>query len=124
MAEKDTRLLAPRWKNDWRRFGHAFWRAREWAEAVISLNWAGARRLERSLREVVRRHEILRASFAMADDQQPMQKVVGEVDIRLRLVDLRELEAGEREKRARKIVEEEAGKGFDLRQLPLFRGVL
>lgn len=81
-------------------------------------------RLERSLRDVVRRHEILRTFFVMGDDQEPMQKVVGEGDIQLPLVDLRELEAGEREKRARKIVEEQAGKGFDLRQLPLFRGVL
>ncbi len=81
-------------------------------------------RLERSLREVVRRHEILRTSFVMGHDQQPIQKVVGEIDIRLPLVDLRALEADEREKRARKIIEEEAGKGFDLRQAPLFRGVL
>ncbi len=29
-------------------------------------------RLERSLREVVQRHEILRTSFVMGDDQEPM----------------------------------------------------
>ncbi len=81
-------------------------------------------RLERSLGEIVRRHEILRTCFVMGDYQEPVQKVVEEVDIRLRLVDLREVEAGEREKRLQKIIEEEAGKGFDLRQLPLFRGVL
>src|SRR5947208_1969027 len=46
--------------------------------------------LERSLQEVVRRHEILRTCFVMDEDEQgnPMQKVIGEqLDVRLPVVD-------------------------------------
>ncbi|HEY1939778.1 MAG TPA: amino acid adenylation domain-containing protein [Candidatus Angelobacter sp.] len=82
-------------------------------------------RLERSLREVVWRHEILRTCFVMGEDEEPKQKVLGEkLDVRLPVVDLRALEAGEREEQARKIVAEEGSKAFDLSQAPLLRGVL
>ncbi|HET9282375.1 MAG TPA: amino acid adenylation domain-containing protein [Candidatus Angelobacter sp.] len=80
--------------------------------------------LERSLQEVVRRHEILRTRFVMDEHQEPKQKVVGEIDVRLPAMDLRMLEAGEREKQAKKVVEEAAGKAFDLGHAPLLRGVL
>ncbi|HKV95707.1 MAG TPA: amino acid adenylation domain-containing protein, partial [Candidatus Angelobacter sp.] len=82
-------------------------------------------RLERSLQEVVRRHEILRTCFVMGEDQEPRQKVVGErLDVRLPVVDLRALDADAREEQARKIVAEDGSKAFDLSQAPLLRGVL
>ncbi len=81
-------------------------------------------RFERSLREIVRRHEMLRTCFVEDDDQSVVQKVLEEVDLRLLLVDLRPFDASEREGRARKILAEEAGKGFDLRKAPLLRCVL
>ncbi len=80
-------------------------------------------RLEKSLQEVVRRHEILRTCFVM-EDEQPRQKVVEACDVPLRVADLRQLQAGEREEQAKKVVAEEAGKAFDLSQAPLMRGVL
>src|SRR6185437_8094075 len=46
------------------------------------------------------------------------------LDVRLAAMDLRTLEAGEREKQAKKVVTEEAGKAFDLGHAPLLRGVL
>jgi amino acid adenylation domain-containing protein len=81
--------------------------------------------LERSLREVVRRHEMLRTCFVMDPHEGLRQKVVGEkLDVRLPVMDLRQLAAGEREEQARKIIAEEGGKAFDLTQAPLLRGVL
>ena len=82
-------------------------------------------KLEASLEEVVRRHEILRTCFVLAEDEQPRQKVVRErIQIRLPLVDLSDADAGQKEERAKRIVAEEGGKPFDLEQLPSLRGVL
>jgi amino acid adenylation domain-containing protein len=81
-------------------------------------------RLEKSLQEVVRRHEILRTCIVM-EHEEPRQKVVeATFDVRLPVVDLRQLEPGEREQQAKKVVGEEAGKGFELSQAPLMRGLL
>ena len=81
--------------------------------------------LERSLQEVVRRHEILRTCFVMDEHGKPMQKVIGEtLDVRLPVVDLRHLEPGAREEQAKKVIAEESSAAFDLSQAPLFRGVL
>jgi len=82
-------------------------------------------RLERSLRELVRRHEILRTCFVAGEQEEPRQKVVAEsLEMRLPVLDLRDLEAGEREERARKVLVEEAGKAFDLSEAPLLRAAL
>ena len=82
-------------------------------------------RLEASLEEVVWRHEILRTSFVLAENEQPRQKVVRErIQIRLPLVDLNDADINQKEERAKLIVVEEGGKPFDLEQLPLLRGVL
>ncbi|HEY6348115.1 MAG TPA: amino acid adenylation domain-containing protein [Candidatus Angelobacter sp.] len=82
-------------------------------------------RLERSLQEVIGRHEILRTCFVTAEDKQPRQKVIAKrLDVRLPLVDLKEVEASEREKQARKVLTEDGDKAFDLGRLPLLRGVL
>ncbi len=81
--------------------------------------------LQRSLQEVVRRHEILRTCFVMDEHQDLKQKVVGEkLDVRLPVMDLRHLEASDREAQAKRIIAEEGGKAFDLTQAPLFRGIL
>ncbi|PYP86327.1 MAG: non-ribosomal peptide synthetase [Candidatus Angelobacter sp. Gp1-AA117] len=81
--------------------------------------------LERSLQEVVRRHEQLRTCFVMDPQEGLRQKVVGEkLEVRLPVIDLRHLAAGEREEQAKKIIAEEGSKPFDLTQVPLFRGVL
>jgi amino acid adenylation domain-containing protein len=82
-------------------------------------------RLERGLEEIARRHEILRTCFVTAEDGQPRQKVIGErIKIRLRFVDLQDGDESQKEQEARKILTEDGGKGFDLGQAPLMRGVL
>ena len=81
--------------------------------------------LERSLQEMVRRHEILRTCFVMDEHGKPMQKVIGErLDVRLPVMDLRHLDPGEREKQAKKVIAEESSTAFDLSRAPLFRAVI
>lgn len=81
--------------------------------------------LEASLEEVVWRHEILRTCFVLADDEQPVQKIIRErIRIQLPLVDLRDADVNEKEERAKRIVVEEGAKSFDLEEVPLLRGVL
>jgi amino acid adenylation domain-containing protein len=81
-------------------------------------------RLERSLQEVVRRHEVLRTSFVMDEQEEPSQKVLTQLDVQLPVLDLRALEGREREEKAKKVLAEQAGKAFDLAHAPLLRGVL
>ncbi|PYP84307.1 MAG: non-ribosomal peptide synthetase, partial [Candidatus Angelobacter sp. Gp1-AA117] len=81
--------------------------------------------LERSLQEVVRRHEILRTCFVTDEHGHPMQKVVGErCDVRLPVMDLQRLEPDAREEQAKKVIAEESSAAFDLNRAPLLRGVL
>jgi amino acid adenylation domain-containing protein len=82
-------------------------------------------RLSRCLQEVMRRHEVLRTCFVMAEDGKPKQKVVSDtLELPLLQVDLRDFEANEKERQAKKVLGEEGGKAFDLGQAPLMRGVL
>jgi amino acid adenylation domain-containing protein len=96
----------------------------------VSLAWRlkgdlDVRRLEQGLEEIARRHEILRTCFVIAEDGQPRQKVIGErIEIRLRFVNLQGGDESQKEKKTRKILTEDGGKGFDLGQAPLMRGVL
>jgi amino acid adenylation domain-containing protein len=78
---------------------------------------------ERALDEVVRRHEVLRTTFATADGR-PVQIIHAEVPFRGALVDLSALPAAEREPKARAIVAEEARLPFDLARGPLLRARL
>jgi acyl carrier protein len=81
--------------------------------------------LERSLQEVMRRHEVLRTCFVMDQDGVPRQKVIPDaVEFPLLRADLRQLEAGEKEQQARKILADEGAKPFDLGQVPLLRAAL
>ena len=80
--------------------------------------------LERSLREIIRRHGALRTRFVV-ENGEPLQKVEASVEFRLPLLDLGSQESAEnRRKRAQEIVEQEAAKPFDLGIAPLLRGVL
>ncbi|HWP44056.1 MAG TPA: amino acid adenylation domain-containing protein, partial [Blastocatellia bacterium] len=79
--------------------------------------------LERSLNEIVRRHETLRTRIGTSEGE-PVQIV--ERGIKLKLEE-EEIEWGseqEREERARREAAEEASRGFDLREGPLIRGKL
>ncbi|MES2940789.1 MAG: amino acid adenylation domain-containing protein [Pseudomonadota bacterium] len=79
--------------------------------------------LDRTLNEVVRRHEALRTTFATLDGV-PVQVIASVLVLALPLHDLVGLPAGEREARAQWLAQEEAGTPFDLATGPLIRASL
>ena len=79
--------------------------------------------LERSLNEVVRRHEVLRTRFE-AGQGQPVQVVMPEMRIRLEQTDLRGLPLPEQERAAAEHANDESRRGFDLSAGPLLRARL
>jgi amino acid adenylation domain-containing protein len=79
--------------------------------------------LERSLGEIVRRHEALRTVFAEVDGS-PVQVVVPFGGFALATDDLSGLAGTEREAEMRRRVGEEAARPFDLAAGPVFRALL
>jgi hypothetical protein len=79
--------------------------------------------LGETLREIVRRHEVLRTSFP-AKDGAPLQVIAAEVEFELPLTDLGELAVAEREAEAQRLAQAEAERPFDLAQGPLLRARL
>lgn len=79
---------------------------------------AGA--LEKSLSEIVRRHEILRTSFPVKDGE-PKQEVHPPQAVELPLLDLSHFTAAEREDKARLQRQQEYERPFDLEQGPPLR---
>ncbi|HZG42966.1 MAG TPA: amino acid adenylation domain-containing protein, partial [Longimicrobium sp.] len=79
--------------------------------------------LERSLGEIVRRHEALRTVFAEVDGS-PVQVVAPFGGFALPVEDLSGLNEADREAAVRRRVGEEALRAFDLAAGPLFRAVL
>ena len=76
--------------------------------------------LEKSLREILRRHEILRTTFPAVDGQ-PVQSISPNIDLKLPVIDLRYLPETEREAEAERLAIQEAEQPFDLEQGPLMR---
>ncbi|OGQ77555.1 MAG: hypothetical protein A3F90_11830 [Deltaproteobacteria bacterium RIFCSPLOWO2_12_FULL_60_19] len=76
--------------------------------------------LERSLNEIVCRHEALRTTFAVADGQ-PFQVIASELAVGLPVANLQDYPEGERKARAERLVAEEARRPFDLARGPLLR---
>ena len=79
--------------------------------------------LERTLNEIVRRHEALRTTFQVVDDQ-PVQIITPPTETPLDVVDLQGLSPELRESRALKLASDEARRPFDLEAGPLFRSTL
>ena len=79
--------------------------------------------LEEALREVCRRHEVLRTHFT-AKDGEPFQVLVPNVQFALPVVDLTSLPMDDRDLEAERLASEEAALGFDIENGPLFRGKL
>jgi amino acid adenylation domain-containing protein len=79
--------------------------------------------LAASLREVVRRHEVLRTTFAKAAEQ-PVQVIAVEPALDLPVVDLSALSGERQEERARQLAAAEAAAPFDLGAGPLLRVTL
>ena len=76
--------------------------------------------LERSVAEIVRRHEVLRTTFATVEGE-ARQIITSQNGISLRAIDLREEGEAEQERRVREEVAREAQTPFNLRRGPLMR---
>ena len=79
--------------------------------------------LEGTFREIIRRHESLRTTFAVADGL-PVQVISKTFDLPLRILDLTNLAESEREAEALRLTNEDAVRSFDLAQGPLLRILL
>src|SRR5207249_4333561 len=79
--------------------------------------------LRKSLKELVRRHEVLRTTFSTAEGE-ARQVIHDPAPLPLPVIHLSGLPEQEREARARQQVTEEARRPFDLERGPLFRASL
>ncbi|MET0396749.1 MAG: amino acid adenylation domain-containing protein, partial [Longimicrobiaceae bacterium] len=79
--------------------------------------------LQASLDALVERHETLRTTF-VEQDGGPVQVIDPPAPLPLRVLDLRDMPAAEREPEAERLAEEEALRPFDLARGPLLRGTL
>ncbi len=79
--------------------------------------------LERSLTEIIRRHEVLRTTFVSVDGS-PCQVIAPARPLSFPVVDLQHLPESERTAQAWQLVNEEARRPFDLAQGPHLRALL
>jgi len=79
--------------------------------------------LEQSLQTLVQRHETLRTTFQMLEEQ-PVQVIYPVEHWSLSVVDLQDLNAEKQEREIQRLVNEEAQRPFDLSIGPLFRATL
>ncbi len=80
--------------------------------------------LERSIREIVRRHESLRTTFAAGPEGEPLQIVSPEVRMALPVIDLSGLPEEVRERELDRRLYAEVNTGFDLAAGPLLRATV
>ncbi|HET6975219.1 MAG TPA: amino acid adenylation domain-containing protein [Pyrinomonadaceae bacterium] len=79
--------------------------------------------MERVVRELIARHEVLRTTFTIVDDE-PMQLIHPEADFTLAPIDLQWLPLDQREPEALRLVTEDFSRPFDLEKGPLLRVAL
>jgi amino acid adenylation domain-containing protein/non-ribosomal peptide synthase protein (TIGR01720 family) len=79
--------------------------------------------LERALNEIVRRHEVLRTSFA-SDDGRPVQVIAPTLSVPWTRLDLTQLSTIEQESEVRRHLNYQAQLPFDLNRGPLLRATL
>jgi amino acid adenylation domain-containing protein len=82
------------------------------------------RALEESLNEIVRRHEVLRTTFTIVDDGQPVQMIAPSLRLPLQVINLSHLSPLEKETEAARLSSEESRRPFDLSSGPLVRATL
>ena len=92
-------------------------------DAVLIEGRLDAAALENSLGEVVRRHEVLRTTYA-AEGGRPSQSISPAAGFELPAVDLSGLGAQERESEMLRLMREETERPFDLARGPLLRATL
>ncbi len=79
--------------------------------------------LEQSLNELVRRHETLRTTFSLSNEE-PVQVVHPDAPLALSITDLRQLPEANREEAVQRLLLEQSGQPFLLDRGPLFRAGL
>jgi fengycin family lipopeptide synthetase B len=79
--------------------------------------------LENSINEIIKRHEILRTSFQIIDEQ-TLQVIAPTLTFALTTINLQTYPEAETEAKVKQIVTENCRQPFDLNQAPLFRGTL
>lgn len=79
--------------------------------------------MQRSLNEIIRRHEVLRAAF-VTENERPKQIVLPELAYEIPVIDLSHLSREEQEAQATRLATEDAQKPFDISQPPLLRASL
>jgi hypothetical protein len=92
-------------------------------EPLFALRLAGPLRLsalERTIQEIVNRHEALRTTFAIHEGC-PVQSIAEALTLRLPLIDLQRLDHGAAELEMQRLALHEARRCFDLRAGPLLR---
>jgi len=82
-----------------------------------------AKAMRRAMKELVRRHEILRTAFSHSNGQL-LQVASPTIDLVLSELDLSSLPEPEREREWMRVVREQGRKPFDLSQAPLLRGTM
>ena len=97
--------------------GNPFYNVSTALRLTGSLNFTA---LKQTFNEIVRRHETLRTTFVMVE-QQPVQAIAPSVTIPLPLIDLRNFESQERETQVQQIVTQEAQHPFNLTTGPLLQ---
>ncbi|MDQ2870860.1 MAG: condensation domain-containing protein, partial [Acidobacteriota bacterium] len=73
-----------------------------------------------SVQEIVRRHEILRTTFAMSEGR-PVQVVANELKITVPVIDLTNLPQADRDSEARRRAIEESQRPYEVEKGPLLR---
>jgi amino acid adenylation domain-containing protein len=76
--------------------------------------------LERSVNEIIKRHEALRTTFVV-EDGEPLQRIHPELKITIKITALDNLSGEERDGRLQALASEESIGSFDLSRLPLIR---
>ncbi|MEH2144300.1 condensation domain-containing protein [Nostoc sp.] len=79
--------------------------------------------LEKSLNEILHRHEALRTTFCCIEGK-PVQLIHPPIPFPLTVIDLQQLPATQREAKAMQRVREDIQQPFDLQDVPLIRGTL
>ena len=76
--------------------------------------------LQRTLSEIVRRHEVLRTTFKAVNGE-PVQVIAAAAPVHLPEIDLSKLDGAEQQSMSQQLAQEEAGQPFDLSRGPLLR---
>jgi amino acid adenylation domain-containing protein len=80
---------------------------------------------ERSFNEMVRRHESMRTVFSTdSETEEPVQIILPELELKVDIIDLKDLPEVKQRERAAQLMAEEAAKPFDLEHGPLVRVTL